>query len=372
MIWMDVNFSVLLVIAMAGLALNAAHGSTSISSAQSPPVQACEDVNFDELSGAVTLPSGCVFNRQIEITRSDVHLNCSGSFFDGRGKGWAGLRIDSRGRQLTNVVVENCGFRNFSSYGVIVGWLSEMPEEAPDREILYARTPRDVFIRHVTIENSARVGLYVGGYVRRLTLENSSVSESGGVGVYLDQASVENVISHNAIKNSGMKDGRESIAIDSSAFNRIEDNVIDSGKGGGIFLYKNCGENFGRKIPFKRWQESSHNTIRKNTISNTKVGVWVASRQSKNLRNWGCLDKPMDTEGKFYEDYANDNLIEGNKFCAVGVPVRVEGDRNVVRFNEFDTARSSGIDFPPTAREKMLGKPSFGNVEADNAFSACN
>jgi hypothetical protein len=102
-----------------------------------------------------------------------------------------------------------------------------------------------------------------------------------------------------------------------------------------------------------------------NRFVREEVGVWIASRQSRNLRRMDCSDKPMDAQGQYFEDFANRNTLEKNAFCATAVGVRIEGDENRVRANYFDAKVGKKVEIPVTKRAELLGRPPKDNQYDD-------
>jgi len=80
-----------------------------------------------------------------------------------------------------------------------------------------------------------------------------------------------------------------------------------------------------------RWQHSDYNVIRNNTFVNEPVGIWLASRQNRDLSGFDCGDKPRDSSGKYFNDYADNNVVEGNKFEKIKNNIQNEGDDNIIK-----------------------------------------
>ncbi len=64
------------------------------------------------------LSEAYVFNASIKITGRNTILDCNSSTFLGSPVQKIGLLIDSKGRELRNVVVQNFIFKGFESSGV--------------------------------------------------------------------------------------------------------------------------------------------------------------------------------------------------------------------------------------------------------------
>lgn len=333
----------------------------------------CEKSLPEMISGKVTLPAMCSYSRELKITQSHTTLDCNGSVFDGHGTLKIGLNIDSMGEPLTDVTVRNCTFQNYATHGLLIGWSGLDAGKPKDHDFLFAHTPSGVRVEHVTILHSGRVGLYVDDYVQRVLIEHAIVRGAGAPGIYFEHSSREITLRDSLVSGNG-GGHREGLSIDSSAHDVVERNTFEGNTTGGIFLYKNCHEHADdpSRGSVERWQHSDFNVIRNNLFRGEPIGVWIASRQSRNLKNWKCGDAPMAGDERYYQDYADDNVVEGNTFCSVKVPVRVEGDRNVIRGNKFDRENKTQVEIPVTARERLLHLPSVGNVVSGSELVSCS
>lgn len=337
---------------------------------------ACQLPEGGKISGEVRLDRSCTYHQTVSISASNTKLDCDGATLDGLGKLKDGISISSQGQQLKNVSVSNCSIKNFSNNGVAVR--SGIPDykRSSDHDYNYAISPSNVVLSHLHVENSGAVGVYLYSYVSNVTLRESVIEGSRGVGVYLEQSSRENKLIDNVIKNNGDMDGpksgqREGVAIDSSAKNFIEGNSFISNSAGGIFLYKNCGENFSKGMAVLRWQPSNENVIRNNKFVGENVGVWIASRQGRDLSHRDCGDPSLDGGGKFYRDFADHNVVENNKFCGGGEDVRVDGNFNTVRNNKSDVKGRSLVVQSQNMTTRITGVPAEGNVLEENQFEDC-
>jgi parallel beta-helix repeat protein len=143
--------------------------------------------------------------------------------------------------------------------------------------------------------------VFVDGYVSGVVLRDLEIAGAGGVGVYLEAGSRDNVVTRCDIHDNGYGDvdpagipiviggvtfrylstGREGIAIDGSRDNRILRNRIARNSAGGIFLSKNCGEDFTSR-PAQWWERrygADGNVIVRNDISDgnggdVQTGAW--------------------------------------------------------------------------------------------------
>ena len=100
--------------------------------------------------------------------------------------------------------------------------------------------PSHIELDRVTIVGTGSIPLYVGPGVTLLRLTNSTLTgRSDATALYLDAESADNRIENNTF---AVATGREMIAVDGSARNRVTGNRFVLGGRGGVFLYRNCGE----------------------------------------------------------------------------------------------------------------------------------
>lgn len=318
-------------------------------------------VNCESWNGIVdrdiTFESACVYRRQVTIAKSGVELDCNGGFIDGGrtrsgpalGR-WDGEWLDGivsglRFEQLAEVTIRNCTVQNFYGRGINLAYVGRSYRDAG-----YGNSPRNVRIIDSTVWYNYRSGLYINAWSTGFVVHNSRFAYNGGVGIYLERESRLNTIRGSKIyQNSGdnppwkqAAGHREGIAVDSSSFNGILDNEIYGNAGGGIKLYRNCGEDGG----VTRIQGSHHNRIAGNTIKHheTDVGVHVASRQLAAEGETGvrhCSDTPVMVNGvERYRDHARDNVIAGNTFVNNRTSIKIDDDFNQVLNNSFTSIKS--------------------------------
>lgn len=324
-----------------------------------------------EVSGNVKLNSACTYFQTVSIVESNTHLDCNGATLEGEGKRAIGIQIDGQKKLIENVTVENCRIQNFKNRGVNVTSGLRIKDFSEDKDANYRLAPKKVKINAVTVLGSGRGGVYFDSYVTDSVLSNSTIEGSGKVGVYLEQGTQRIQIISNTIRNNGVDGRREGLAIDSSAHNTVKGNHFIANAGGGVFLYKNCGENFLSGKSALRWQSSDFNVVQENVFLDEPVGVWIASRQSKDLSKWECGDPPVDGKGRFYEDHANNNIIERNEFCNTETAVRVEGDNNTIVQNRIDNTSRRQVFEPYQSVRKPDGRRTQGNTVKDNALYKC-
>ncbi len=253
-----------------------------------------------------------------------------------------------------------------------------------------AFNPSFITLRNVNVSNSKTDGIFVNEYATNWLIEQSSAI-GNSVGLYLERESVGT-----KIYNSVIKDNRHvGIAIDASAKNMIDRNVIDHNGYAGISLYKNCGEANG--VP--RYLHANHNVIKRNSIKNHSsgfglttlttnylkssdinragVGIWIASRQSMTSESIlkaypnatkACVDSPVMVSGsEVYKDYSAHNIIQQNDMSDNRLAnIIVEDDNNSIQNNKFFTTGSIS-----TYADVILG-PVNGSIISENISTSQN
>lgn len=185
--------------------------------------------------------------------------------------------------------------------------------------------------------------MFVGDHVHGVSFDKVRIQNAGTVGLYLEFGSRDNVIKNSVFVGNGFrtfKPNREAIAVDSSSNNRIENNQFIHNGAGSILLYRNCFEHADdstRGNHFKRTESSRDNMIRGNIFNNEPVGVWVASRQSRNLKGFECGAYLLKQTpfASYHLDSAKENQIIDNRFEQVEQGIIVEDDGTLIAGNKF-------------------------------------
>jgi parallel beta-helix repeat protein len=344
--------------------------------------RAAERVNVTVTSH---LDPSCTYTGGFDVTASNVVFDCRGARIEtttGDGRG-IGVRSPATVAQA-NVVVRNCVVKGFLNNIRVTR--TGFKDLAPGSE--YADASSNIVIENSHLYESRGSGLFVDGFVTDVTLRNLEIAGSGGVGIYLEAGSKDNVVESNHIHNNGFGDvvpegvpfdffgvqfryastGREGIAIDGSRNNVVRNNRISANSAGGIFLYKNCGE-YATERPNQWWERlygANGNLIEDNLISYEENGVWVGSRMAENQLFMDCSDPTYaaDALRAIHRDVALDNTIRGNTLFKAGLGVRVEDDGTVVEDNVFlsDVATDQAVLVGTKERTAILGEPVSGTV----------
>lgn len=173
-----------------------------------------------------------------------------------------------------------------------------------------AAAPREVRILDSTITGLGSIPLYLGPGVTSFTLAHARITgTSSSVGLYLDAESAGNVITDTEFD---VQTGREMIAVDGSARNRITRNRITLGYHRGIDLYRNCGE--GGTV---RHQTPSDNVITDNRF--TYTGFLHPDPIKVNARGGWRLYCGADAGYRFGSSRDNDDLGTNNQVERNGV-----------------------------------------------------
>ncbi|WP_395944935.1 right-handed parallel beta-helix repeat-containing protein [Brevundimonas sp.] len=169
--------------------------------------------------------------------------------------------------------------------------------------------PLGTVLERVRFEGVGTIPLYVGPGVTRTTVTRSRFSgRSVSAAVYLDAESAGALIQDNDFT---IRTGREQIAVDGSGANRILGNRFALGGRGGVFLYRNCGED-----GVIRHQTPSYNQITDNVFAGAgwlrPRTVVVGAREGN--RNY-CGDDAGYPFGSSLDDGdgATGNLVTRNR-----------------------------------------------------------
>jgi len=168
--------------------------------------------------------------------------------------------------------------------------------------------PRRVRLTKLTLIGTGSIPLYIGPGVTGVTVEDSHVTgRSVSTAVYLDAESAGAVIRRVEFR---IRTGREQIAVDGSARNRIEHNSFALGGRGGVFLYRNCGED-----GVIRHQTPSDNVIIGNTFTGMRWlwpnAVVVGSREGR--RRYCAADAGWPFGSSVDDgDHAERNIVSSN------------------------------------------------------------
>lgn len=339
------------------------------------------------VKGHSVLSQGCDLTSKsirfvLDTSRSS--LNCQGAMLstaaDDASKTSAITIKPKANRAIEDIAVANCHVDGYGHALHIRQYSS--PNQRYARGLINpianrALAPSDVRITNLSSRNSINSGMFVGDHVHGVTFDRVHIQNAGTVGLYLEFGSRDNVIQNSVFVGNGfrtLKPNREAIAIDSSSNNRIENNRFIHNGAGGVLLYRNCFEHADeptRSNHFKRTESSRDNIIRRNVFQEEPVGIWVASRQSRNLKGFECGAYVIKQTpfARYHLDSAKDNQIIDNRFEQVDQGIIVEDDGTLIRGNRFAATVKSPIIIGSEIREESAAGAVKGTVVTDNIFT---
>lgn len=336
------------------------------------------------------LDPSCTYTGGFDITASSVVLDCRGALIhDDTGVAAIGILVSTPSDvDLDTITIRNCRVDGFlNSVHVRRDGFNHLAAG-----LEYEHHLSGVVIEDDTLTNSRGVGIYIDGYVTAAQIRRVTIMGAGSTGVYLDAGSRDNVVDHNTIVANGFREsgpngtlavlggvtfrywgpGREGIAIDGSRQNVVSNNWIVGNSAGGVFLYTNCGENV-HSDPGS-WVEhrygANDNVISRNVITGGEAGVWIGSRMGENVYLMDCSDVPY-VSGPVQAiilDRAANNVVQANFFTDSEYGVRVEDDGAAVTGNRFagSDATHHAIFVGTPWRTEVLHHPVTNTVVRDN------
>lgn len=334
------------------------------------------------------LDPSCTYTGGFDIKASNVVFDCQGALISKVGSG-RGIEISTDvDSDMSGVTVRNCRVEGFlNSIRVTrIGFRGLAAGHEFDH------TLQDVTIEDSELSSSRGVGLYVDGYVSGVTVRNLHIHDAGSTGIYLEAGSKDNVVEDSDIIHNGYTEnspagqltmvggsqfrfwgtGREGIAVDGSSHNVIRGNRFEGNSAGGIFLYTNCGEYVHQKPDtwFERRSGAEHNLIEGNDFTGGVNGVFVGARMAENTYPMDCsqasyLESPFV---RYVLDRAAHNTVQDNAFHDVTYGVRVEDDDTTVAGNAFDAADAThhAVIIGTPKRTQALGLPVSGTTVTGN------
>lgn len=261
-------------------------------------------------------------------------IDCQGGWFNDGKPTELIIRSEKKGEAWdcpSNITIRNCRIRgSIRIMGMGRNGEAEEVRASSIREGHTARAqaaaPTRILISGVEIEADRRIPLYLAPGVTGVTIENCRLNGwSISVGLYLDAESGHNTIRNNTF---ALRPGREVVAIDGSADNRIEGNRFEKMPAGGISLYRNCGE--GGTV---RHQTPTGNTITGNhfdtrSLGSRSYGIWLGSRNGARIYCHQDDGYPFGSSAD-NRDFADGNVVTGNIFTpTTDRAIRDDGKNN--------------------------------------------
>ncbi len=338
-----------------GLPLLLLAGATTTASAETAIKPPCSAEKMQELRSpatdsrwrvtidcSVTLEPGDVIEKEVLLVgeaASGVRFDCNGATLgspDKAGRMRNSHRLVIQTRQADDgswhpprdVTVSGCNIAGTMRIAGMAGEQARLSSlTAGHTERAQSAAPTAIRIEETNFVGTAELfKLLVGVGVTDLAVTGSRFEGTQvGTTVYLSDEAARIRISDSRFDAVAQR--REQIAIDGTADVTIERNVFSDVQMGGVFIYRNCGEQ-GRI----RVQEPSGNVIRDNIFVGAGVPprrptVWIGSRNEKRAeRPEQCvLDDGLATgsslspgaQPQTERDEAHSNRVEGNRFVGL-------------------------------------------------------
>jgi len=343
-----------------------------------------------QVTASVVLDPSCTYTGGFDVRASNVVLDCRHALVQG-SQGGIGILVETPADvDMSNVTIRDCR---------VDGWVNSIHLRRAGFNSLPAGHEYDHRLDRVSVvdsvlTNSRGVGLYVDGYVTHTLVQRVIVNNAGSTGIYLDAGSrygrvMQNILVHNGYRENGATPegtvttfngltfrfwgpGREGIAVDGSRDNVITANWIVGNSAGGVFLYTNCGE-YVHSDP-ANWVEhrfgADDNHVVGNLITGGETGVWVASRMGENVFPMDCSDVPYVSGPALAItlDRAPRTEIRGNLIGDTYSAIRVEDDGTRVLSNVIGgvDATRHGIIVGTPYRTSVLHHPVTDTVVQGN------
>ena len=173
--------------------------------------------------------------------------------------------------------------------------------------------PARVILENLTIHAKRRIPIYLAPGVTECRISNCKIDGwSISSVVYFDAESSGNILEGCTLD---VKNSREVLSLDGTSKNIIRNNRFFRSDGGGVFVYRNSGENGAA-----RHQEPRHNLIEDNTFFYTQriIGlptIWLGYTDPWRIfvHSWQDRKIPFGS-GKDNRNFARENTVSGNLF----------------------------------------------------------
>ncbi len=299
------------------------------------------------LTCGLTLPAGMTITKKIVIQgaeASNFTLDCNSATLNGgpntRHHNKDMIEVRSRksgsGSSATWSAPHDVTIRRCDVLGSIRIWGMGRNGEAPDvRESsrrdsghvsrLRRNAPRRITLDRMKLTGQGvRTPLYISPGVTYTTVTNSEVTgRAESVGVYLDTGSYGNVLRNNTLHVTSRKEyawglhtrKREEMAIDNSSGNTIVNNYFSTLEGGGIYIYRNCGEGGTVRHSTPSYNKIINNVFYYRNYKALNPAIYLGSRTDSWWRVY-CDDDEGFPWGSSVSDrsFARYNVVMQNQF----------------------------------------------------------
>ncbi len=247
---------------------------------------------------SLTLPARATVTRKLVYSASPASNTTLTCMCDESGcttlKGGIDIRSPSGQARPENITVRNCKITgrvrlNDPHFTLCPGGQPPCRDQLPGFEAwIHSRAPHRITFDNVKITGSEGNRIYVGWGVTDTRIINSVFEgDSSGVPIYLAPSSTRTLIKNNRISTvttgtgPDYYTGREAISIDGSNHNRIISNWFGALSRGGIYVYRNCGENGGVRQTTPSGNHIVNNVFYYNHYNGSKPAVFLGSRDGE-------------------------------------------------------------------------------------------
>jgi len=227
------------------------------------------------------------------------------------------VQVDNEWEPAHNVTIQNCNIQgSVRIYGMGKnGNNNNLTTSSRTLEHTYTarnNAPYHIDLDNITISGRGRIPLYIAPGVHHSSLSNSTIEgHSTSVMMYLDAETYGISIYQNVFDAS--RAGREAIALDGSSYGAIVNNRLLNVPKGGIYLYRNCGENGTIRHATPSYNEITNNEIRCiHNIINWYAAIYLGSRDGS--RGY-CEEDSGYPYGSSVsdQDHVRYNMVTGNE-----------------------------------------------------------
>ncbi len=313
---------------------------------------------------------------------SFVTLNCNGALING-GKGTlnfnnAMIEVKSKTyrdgsirkwERPKNITIKKCNITgsvhiwgmgiNGEGGGHDHNYLKDSSKTATHVTTARNNAPTNIILEDLIITGAGRIPLYFAPGVTYSKLINSEIKgKSGAVAIYLDAESHANTFKNNRIDVETSR--RELMAIDSSDYNRIINNWFSGLHNGGIYLYRNCGDEGTIRHTTPNHNQIINNVFYYDKYTGKNPSVYLGSRDGE--RGYCDEDKGFNFGSSADDrDFARHNVVMQNQIFKRAIKEMIisknpESDSpNYVDYNEtVSTAaqRRAGCYVTPNGYKK--------------------
>lgn len=289
---------------------------------------------FADLDCSLTLEATDVVTKKLRLTgpeASGITIDCQGGTLRRTLSAGGSDMIQIASRKTsdttwdrpTDITIRAC--RIEGSIRILgQGVNGEAPDVSTDshslghRERAQQAAPSRILLEGLTLVGDGRIPLYLSPGTTEVTLRDSVLEgRTVSTTIYMDAESARHTLVNNTFDavQEGNPLRREVLAVDGSADNVIAGNTFAQPAGGGLYVYRNCGE--GGTV---RHQEPRRNVVSGNVFEHPLLAgfpdVWVGSRVSSGLARIYCpLDDGYDFGSSIDDsDFAKNTVVAGNRF----------------------------------------------------------